>query len=223
MTNSINSALDSFRPTEPLPKALKGFASIRRYWDKDFQCYAAKILPGEYYVTSSREIIVTSLGSCISACIRDKVFGIGGMNHFMLPNNFKGNDESWRHRKDNLANRYGNYAMENLINDILKNGGRRENLEVKLFGGGKILAKMTDVGARNINFIEEYIKTERLDLVAKDLGSEYPRRVIYDPITGKAKVRKLKALTTNSIIERETRYLHDIQDSNVAGDIELFD
>ena len=223
MNNSIRTAYESMHPTQPLPKALKGFANIRRYWDKDYQCYAAKILPGEYYVTSNREIIVTSLGSCISACIRDKIFGIGGMNHFMLPTNFKDTDDSWKNRKDNLANRYGNYAMENLINDILKNGGRRENLEIKIFGGGKILAKMTDVGARNISFIEDYIRTENLNLIAKDLGSEYPRRVIYDPITGKAKVRKLKALTTDSIIERETRYLHNIQESNVSGDIELFD
>lgn len=223
MNNSLRSAFDSIRPTHPLPKALRGFSSIRRYWDKDYQCYAAKILPGEYYVTSHREIIVTSLGSCISACIRDKVFGIGGMNHFMLPSNYRDTENSWQNRKDNLANRYGNYAMENLVNDILKNGGRKENLEVKIFGGGKILAKMTDVGARNISFIEEYIKTEQLNLVAKDLGSQYPRRVIYDPITGKAKVRKLKALKTDGIIERETRYLQNIQESTVTGDIELFD
>ena len=223
MTKSLKETFDSFRPTQPLPKALRGFASIRRYWDKDYQCYAAKILPGEYYVTSNREIIVTSLGSCISACVRDTIFGIGGMNHFMLPTNYRDTDDSWKNRKDNLANRYGNYAMENLINDILKNGGRRENLEVKIFGGGKILAKMIDVGARNINFIEEYIKTEQLNLVAKDIGSEYPRRVIYDPITGKARVRKLRAVTTNSIIERETRYMQNIQENAVTGDIELFD
>lgn len=222
MNNSIKAAMEAFTPTHPMPKALPGFGSIRRYWDKDFQCYAAKILPGEYYVTSNHEIIVTSLGSCISACVRDRIFGIGGMNHFMLPANYAESDDNWGSRKDNLANRYGNYAMENLINDILKNGGLRENLEVKIFGGGKILAKMTDVGARNISFIEQYIHTENLKLAAKDVGSEFPRRVVYDPITGKAKVKKLRSLSNNTIIEREKRYLQNIQESSVTGDIELF-
>lgn len=222
MKNTLHKTLDTTIPTHPLPRALPGFASVRRYWDKDFQCYAAKILPGEYYVTTNREIIVTSLGSCISACIRDKVFGIGGMNHFMLPMSYKENDDSWRKQKDSLANRYGNYAMENLINDIIKNGGKRENLEIKIFGGGKILAKMTDVGSRNIEFIEEYIRTEHLTLAAKDLGSVYPRRVVYDPITGKAKVKKLRELINDTIVRRESRYLHDIQDSSSFGDIELF-
>jgi len=144
------------------------------------------------------------------------------MNHFMLPTSFSDTDNSWQNRKDNLANRYGNYAMENLINDILKNGGSRENLEIKIFGGGRILAKMTDVGARNINFIEEYISTEKLNLVARDVGSEYPRRVVYDPVTGKAKVKKLRSLKNDTIIERESRYLQNIQEGNIAGDIELF-
>jgi len=205
-----------------MPRALPGFGDIRRYWDKDFKCYAAKILPGEYYVTTNREIIVTSLGSCIAACVRDKIAGIGGMNHFMLPANYRVDDESVTNRKDNLANRYGNYAMENLINDILKNGGKRENLEIKIFGGGKILARMTDVGARNISFIEEYIFTEKLNLLAKDVGAEFPRRVIYDPFTGKAKVKKLRALTSDTIIEREKRYLENIRESSITGDIELF-
>ena len=223
MSDSLPEPVSNIDATHPLPRALRGFASIRRYWDKDFQCYAAKILPGEYYVTSNREVIVTSLGSCISACIRDKVFGIGGMNHFMLPTNFKDVDNSWKNRKDNLANRYGNFAMENLINDILKHGGHRENLEVKIFGGGKILTSMTDVGKRNIDFIEEYIVTEKLNLAAKDVGSEFPRRVIYDPITGKVRVKKLKALTNDTIIKRETQYAQNIQESSVTGDVELFD
>lgn len=96
---------------------LDGFENINRYWDKTSNCHAAKILPGEYYVTINKEIIVTVLGSCISACIRDKKLKIGGMNHFMLPEN-KASQNTW----NNLATRYGNYAMEHMINDILKNG-----------------------------------------------------------------------------------------------------
>lgn len=222
MTNTLRTSTDPTIPTYPLPRALPGFADIRRYWDKDFQRYAAKILPGEYYVTSKNELIVTSLGSCISACIRDKVSGIGGMNHFMLPMSYREGDDSWRKEKDSLANRYGNYAMENLINDIIKNGGKRNNLEIKIFGGGKILAKMTDVGKRNIDFIEEYIKTEKLELKAKDVGSVFPRRVIFDPLSGKVKVKKLRELKNDTIIKRESRYLQNIRDNSVFSDIELF-
>lgn len=222
MKSLLNTSTDSSVPAHPLPRALPGFSSIRRYWDNNFKCYAAKILPGEYYVTINREIIVTSLGSCISACVRDNVFGIGGMNHFMLPSNYNEGSDSWRKQKDSLANRYGNYAMENLINDIIKNGGRRDNLEIKIFGGGKILAKMTDVGQRNIEFIEEYIKTEHLQLMAKDVGSVYPRRVIYDPVSGKAKVKKLRELKNDTIAKRETRYLQDIKEQSVISEIEIF-
>lgn len=222
MKNTAYTTTDPTVPAHPMPRALPGFTSIRRYWDKDFQCYAAKILPGEYYVTTNKEIIVTSLGSCVSACIRDKVLGIGGMNHFMLPMSFRDGDDSWRKQKDSLANRYGNYAMENLINDIIKSGAKRENLEIKIFGGGRILAKMTDVGQRNIEFIEEYIKTENLNLLAKDVGSTFPRRVIYDPRTGKARVKKLRQLKNDTIVRRETRYLQDIHDHSVYSEIELF-
>jgi chemotaxis protein CheD len=207
--------------TQSCPTVLPGFEKIRRSWDKDNLCYSANILPGEYYVTTCNELIITTLGSCISACIRDRVYGIGGMNHFMLPTQVITSD-SWLHPSISPANRYGNYAMENLINDILKNGGERENLEIKVFGGGKILAQMTDIGQRNIDFIEEYIATERLRLLAKDVGAIYPRKVVYCPANGKAKVRRLRSLKNNTIIERETHYLQEIQEGPVSGDIELF-
>ncbi len=204
------------------PEAIPGFEGINRYWDKLHGSFAAKILPGEYYVTLKDEIIVTVLGSCISACIRDKVFGIGGMNHFMLP-----------HTKENVAyhidagpsttaSRYGSYAMEMLINDILKNGGRRENLEVKIFGGGKILRNMTDVGLRNIQFVEEYIATEGITLVSEDTGDIYPRKVVFHPHSGKVKIKKLRSLHNDTLIKREEEYQHTIDEKPVVSDIELF-
>ncbi|MDH5183016.1 MAG: chemoreceptor glutamine deamidase CheD [Gammaproteobacteria bacterium] len=201
-----------------LPKAIRGFSGINRYWDKYVNMPTAKILPGEYYVTYHEEAIVTVLGSCVSACVRDRKFNIGGMNHFMLPQQNKYVDN------DVLAdsNRYGNFAMENMINEILKNGGRRQNLEVKIFGGGKILASMTDIGHRNIQFVHEYIQEEALDLVAEDTGDIYPRKVMYFPYTGKVKVKRLRSLHNNTIVEREMTYMHDIEDKPVAGEIELF-
>jgi len=182
-----------------LPKAIRGFSNINRYWDKYLDMPTAKILPGEYYVTYQDEAIVTVLGSCVSACVRDRIYNIGGMNHFMLPK------QSSYAGSSVLAdsNRYGNFAMENMINEILKNGGRRQNLEIKIFGGGKILASMTDIGHRNIEFIHEYIREECLDLISEDTGDIYPRKVMYFPYTGKAKVKRLRSLHNNTIIERE--------------------
>lgn len=201
--------------------ALPNFGHIKRYWDHANQTYAAKILPGEYYVTFQDEIIVTTLGSCISACIRDPMVGIGGMNHFMLPSKIS-DSNILVHPSASVQNRYGNHAMENLLSDIFKNGGDRNNLEVKIFGGGKIIAKMTDVGQRNIEFIEEYIKTEGMKLIAKDLGDVYPRKVIYHPLSGKVRVKKLNSIDDKTIITRETQYLNDLDANPIAGDIELF-
>lgn len=199
---------------------LRGFEHINRYWDKTNNSYAAKILPGEYYVTYSDEIIVTVLGSCISACIRDRVKGIGGMNHFMLPET-KG-DGSWAGSSTNTAARYGNYAMEHMINDILKNGGKREHLEVKICGGGKILQQMTDIGMKNIAFVRTYITMEGLDLIGEDVGDVYPRKVQYMPKTGRLRVKKLRSLHNDTIIKRESDYMHEIEETPVAGDVELF-
>ena len=206
-----------------MSRALRGFSHINRYWDKHTGIYAAKILPGEYYVTLTDESIVTVLGSCISACIRDKVFGVGGMNHFMLP---VGNDEKISMlANSNEAARYGNFAMEQMINDILKNGGRRENLEVKIFGGAKVIKNMQllDVGNRNIDFIRDYINTESLSLVAEDVGDIYPRKVMYFPATGKVRVKKLRSIHNNTIAEREHSYQAQIIQKPVEGEIELFD
>ncbi|MBI3562454.1 MAG: chemoreceptor glutamine deamidase CheD [Gammaproteobacteria bacterium] len=202
------------------PRMLPGFAHINRYWDEQHAMYAAKLLPGEYYVTCEKETIVTVLGSCVSACIRDPVFGVGGMNHFMLPTN-QGNG-SWEANGVGASTRYGSFAMEQLINDILKHGGVRKNLEVKLVGGGKILAQMTDIGRKNIDFVEEYIRTEALKVIARDLGDIYPRKAYFTPLTGKAFVKKLRSLHNNTIAERENTYLSQLQSKPVQGDVTLF-
>lgn len=206
------------------PRALRGFTEINRYWDRQRDCYAAKILPGEYYVTACDEVIVTVLGSCVSACIRDTQMRIGGMNHFMLPAESKYQTSS-SSNLDSDATRYGQFAMEKLINDILKNGGRREFLEIKLFGGGKVIQHMdqANIGARNIQFVHEYLDTEALKVVAEDLGDIYPRKVVYYPMTGRVQVKKLRSMHNNTIFQRESGYQHEIEAQPVAGDIELFD
>ncbi len=207
-------------PPSRLSLVLPGFENIKRGWNTSFEAVAARLLPGEYFVTLHDEAIYTTLGSCISACIRDRVSGIGGMNHFMLPASTS--SDSWKAADNSASARYGNVAMEHLINNILKNGGKRQNLEAKIFGGGRIIANMTDVGMRNIAFARDYLETEGLKVTSEDVGETFPRMVVYFPATGKVRVKRLRALHNNTIVEMETRYLSTIEEKPVSGDIELF-
>jgi chemotaxis protein CheD len=202
--------------------SITGFEHVNRYWDRDREMIAVKILPGEYYVTHDNELITTVLGSCVSACIRDKDLGIGGMNHFMLPVSNYGQLKQSNESIVGIATRYGNYAMEHLINTILSNGGKRKNLEVKVFGGGKILPTLTDVGMKNIDFVLDYIDQEGLKLLSHDLGDIYPRKIIYFPQTGKVGMKKIKDLHNDTIAQRERKYFNSIRNINVESEVELF-
>ena len=205
-----------------LEPSLPGFENINRYWDKQHDIQAAKILPGEYYVTNNNELVTTVLGSCVSACIRDRVFGIGGMNHFMLP---LSEGKGWGGASDftSTATRFGNYAMEHMINDILKHGGHKKQLEAKIFGGGRMMDAQTDIGRTNIDFVCSYLKTEGIPVLAQDVGDIYPRKVIYFPESGKVRVKKLKTMHNSTVLKRETQYRKEIVEQPVQTDIELFD
>lgn len=154
---------------------------------------AAKIMPGEFYVSKTGEMIVTVLGSCISACIRDVHLGIGGMNHFVSPMQTEHSSDKWGSTLSS-ASRYGNWAMEFLINEIMKLGGAKRNLEIKVFGGGNVLSNMADIGERNTAYVKKYIQEENFEMVASDLGNIFLRKVLYFPDTGAVKVRKLKQI-----------------------------
>lgn len=206
----------------PLPPALAGFEHVRRAWNNQFQSWAARILPGEFYVTKQDEAVATTLGSCIAACIRDRQLGIGGMNHFMLPATGVSDLATLKAASLSDATRYGNYAMEHLINEIMRNGGRRHHLEVKLFGGGRIISGMTDVGLANITFVRDYLATEKLPVVAEDIGDIYPRMVIFFPATGVARVKRLRSLHNNTIADQERQYIDSIKKQPVSGAVELF-
>lgn len=203
----------------PRPLALPGHEQIRRGWDGRLDRWCAKILPGEYYVTLHDEAITTVLGSCISACIRDPELGAGGMNHFMLPED-NGNS-NWG-EPGSLSTRYGSAAMERLINDLLKAGARRERLEVKLFGGGKILASNTQIGLRNIDFAHEWLDAEGYAVAREDVGGNVPRRVIYFPASGRALVKHLMPVESRIIADREMLYLDRVRHETGNDDIELF-
>lgn len=188
-----------------------------RYHDRNFGLDAAKILPGEYFVSENGMLLVTVLGSCVAACIRDTDAGIGGMNHFMLP------DEGGRDILGSSA-RYGTYAMEVLINHLLKLGARRNRLEAKVFGGGAVLTSLSssNVGARNAEFVLDYLKTENIPIVAKDLMESYPRKVYYFPQTGRVLVKKLHRVHNETLFSRERDYKERLAGAKVEGDIELF-
>ena len=215
----MNALLKSVNNNENI---LPGFEHINRFKNREYDMDMVKILPGEFYVTTSDEIIATVLGSCISVCICDKKMGVGGMNHFMLPENKNAHDDSWKYNQVDKAARYGADAMEHLVNEIFKHGGRKNNFEVKITGGGRIMAKMNDIGLKNINFIQEYLRTEGYIIASEDIGSIYPRKVRYFPKTGKLQVMKLRSLHNDTIIKRETDYQEQLKEEPVAGDVELF-
>lgn len=189
------------------------------YYDRTFDCDAAKILPGEFYFTGKDMLIVTVLGSCVSACIRDRVSGVGGMNHFMLPDGGADSDNPV-----SASMRYGTYAMEVLINELLKAGAKRENMEAKVFGGGNVLRGFTaiNVGQRNAKFVLDYLRIERMRVIAEDLNDIYPRKVYFFPKTGKVLVKKLKVEHNDTLKRREQDYASRLKTAPVGGDVDLF-
>lgn len=211
------------RSSDAVANRVTGFEHINVYFDHYHQCYAAKLLPGEFYVTTAPECIVTVLGSCVSACVRDPLFGIGGMNHFMLPVSH-GEKPRWGDSDIGIATRYGNYAMEHLLNTIISHGGNKRNFEVKLFGGGLINNGMSDVGGNNIRFVRDYLRDEGIEVVAEDLGGIHPRKLYYFPETGRVLMKRLKSLHNDTIVRREAEYSHTLESKDsIAGEIELFD
>ena len=189
------------------------------YFDREHNSEAAKILPGEYYATARNMVLVTVLGSCVCACIRDRISGIGGMNHFMLP-------ESGQDRSNPLGEsaRYGVYAMEILINQLLKMGAKRSNLEAKVFGGASVLRGFTvnNVGERNAEFVMQFLKTEMIPVLAQDLLDVNPRKVYYFPTSGLVRVKNLKQVHNDTIITREAEYNTRLHYAKLEGDVELF-
>ena len=190
-----------------------------RYYDRHFEREAVKILPGEYYVTVDGTMIVTVLGSCVSACLMDRKVGVAGMNHFLLPTD--NNNDS---QIISESARYGVYAMELLINHMLKKGASKARMEAKVFGGGNVLRGLTQnpVGERNAEFVMDYLRAEHIPVLATDLLDQYPRKVYLMADTGEVKVRKIKSLHNSTIMDRESEYRMKIKSTSHAGDVDLF-
>ncbi len=184
------------------------------YHDHHFRHDAVKVLPGEYFVTGHDMVLMTVLGSCIAACIWDPKARVGGMNHFMLPEG--GSDTSGR---------YGSYAMELLINEMIKLGARRESMQAKVFGGGQVMHSFTtmNVGERNTTFVLDYLQTERIAVVSKDVLDIYPRKVCYFPTTGKAMVKRLAHSHPETLETQERKgSAAVVAQNNAGGSVDLF-
>ncbi len=225
----------SLRPTTPFGSALStGGDSVQQalvqkmktrprrpgeasffYVDHHFQFPAVKVLPGEYYVSTDDMVIMTVLGSCIAACIWDTRARVGGMNHFMLPDGDMVGG----------SGRYGSYAMELLINEMMKLGARRESMQAKVFGGGQVMASFTamNVGERNTEFVMNYLQTERIPIVSKDVLDIYPRKVCFFPSTGKALVKRLAHSHPEALVEQERRgNAVTVAKETSGGSVDLF-
>ena len=210
--------MSASRPT--LPATLPGFEHINRYWDPYRQAPAVKVLPGECYVSNQHEYILTTLGSCIAACIWDPVAGVGGLNHFLLAQ--PAASFSPAAQANDSALRYGLFAMEVLINAILKHGGRRERLLVKIAGGGAVLNGASDIGASNIAFTRHYLQTEKLPLQGEHVGGDLPRKVCFHPQTGQAQVKSLVTTRNDTVAARERLYVEILGKAVASGGVELF-
>ncbi len=186
------------------------------YFDAHFKSEAVKILPGEYFVYHEDLLIMTTLGSCIAVCLWDRQAKVGGMNHFMLPDS-GGNGQD--------SGRYGSYAMELLINELMKLGASRMTMEAKVFGGGAVISGMNtiNVGERNTTFVMDYLKTERIPVVSKDVLDIYPRKVCFLPFSGKAMVKRLTPSNPEAILQQERLAAQKVAPvSRGGGSIDLF-
>lgn len=194
------------------------FVTGRRFFDAANSVWTVKVFPGEYYITDKAdEVLVTVLGSCVSACIRDPITGIGGMNHFMLAHSDGG---GWGN--DQQSTRYGNFAMEKLINEMLKAGCSRKALEIKVFGGGNVTDTRNAIGTQNSEFVLRYLAAEDLPCSAQDLGGLRPRRIHYYPLSGKVVRRLLAGSESSAIVNEETSYASRLSSKKTSGEIELF-
>jgi chemotaxis protein CheD len=183
------------------------------FYDAHFKNAAVKVLPGEYFVDNEDLLVMTTLGSCIAACLWDRQAQVGGMNHFMLPEGAGDSD------------RYGSYAMEMLINEMMKRGASKSRMEAKIFGGGAVISGMNtiNVGERNTNFVMDFLKLERIPVVSKDVMDVYPRKVCFLPHSGKAMVKRLAPTNTDALIQQDRNAAQKAQPVVASGgSIDLF-
>jgi chemotaxis protein CheD len=184
------------------------------FYDAHFRNDAVKVLPGEFFVDSEDILILTTLGSCIAACIWDRDRRVGGMNHFLLPEAGNGID----------SGRYGSFAMDLLIGELVKRGATRSSMEAKVFGGASVINGMNtiNVGERNTAFVLDYLRTERITVVSKDVLDIHPRKVCFLPASGKAMVKRLATANTDALAAQERAAAARAAPAAAGGSVDLF-
>ena len=193
-------------------------AQRQSHFDSSVDATAIWIFQGDFYVSARPDLFLTTvLGSCIAVCMRDPIAGCGGMNHFLLPD-----AEDRGEHFPSLALRYGSYSIERLINAILSRGGKRERLEIKVFGGANVLGGTSEVGSRNVDFIEHYFAKERLSIRAADLRGNLPRKLRYFPTTGRAQVYDLRNGEATDAINSEADMRAKMAFAKLSGGVEIF-
>jgi len=207
----VNSRLDKLKGQPRKPGEASFF-----FYDAHFRNDAVKVLPGEFFVHDEDILVMTTLGSCIAACIWDREKRVGGMNHFLLPDGGNSGADSGR---------YGNFAMDLLIGELVKRGASRATMEAKVFGGGAVISGMNsiNVGERNTNFVLDYLRTERITVVSKDVMDIYPRKVCYLPASGKAMVKRLASANTEALAAQERAAANRVAPvTSTGGSVDLF-
>ncbi|MDR3494344.1 MAG: chemoreceptor glutamine deamidase CheD [Ancalomicrobiaceae bacterium] len=208
-----------YAPLAPKPDHGAGAVRFHRQFDHRYGAQMVRVLPGDFYVTDAPdEMIVTVLGSCVAACVRNPWNGFGGLNHFLLPAGLLDEGED-----DDRGLRYGDFAMEALINAVLKSGCQRQELEIKLFGGADVLGGISQVGSKNAEFAIEYLRNEGLEPVVSDLGGRSGRRIHYCPTTGKVQRLLLQRRIELEVVRDEAFYASRIANAPIEGTIELFE
>lgn len=197
---------------------------MNKHYDPHFQKDIITIHPGEYYTSKDDIYIATVLGSCISVALYDIKQGFGGMNHFMLP---KSNRDEPLSSED--EGRFGNYAMELLINDMINKGSSKQSLRAKVFGGGNVLdagnSQMNMTGINNINFALNYLKAENIPIIVNDTGGIFPRKIYFNPLTSKVYLKRIQksGQSVEQIKQRELEYKLQLQEKKEeAGNIIWF-
>jgi len=208
-----------------VPAGLPDVASLKRmrrrdheasffFHDPAFGRAAVKVLPGEFFVHDQDLVVTTTLGSCVSACLHDHGAGVGGMNHFMLPDGADGG----------ASGRFGAFAMELLINEMIKRGARRGAMTAKIFGGGQVVKSLagTSIGEKNVAFVETFLAQERIAIVARDVLDICPRKIVLFPHSGKVMCKRLPATHGAEFEQQEARYRAQLVQQPRSGDVELF-
>jgi chemotaxis protein CheD len=186
-----------------------------------FEQEVVTIHPGEFFATRDETIISTVLGSCIAVALYDPVSQAGGLNHFMLPGEMEPDDLT----RDPNA-KYGMWAMELLVNELMKLGVRRGDIKAKVFGGGAVLrfldGSVSRIPQSNIDFAFEYLEKEGIPILASDVGGREPRKVFLFPRTGKVLLKRIGGSLANLVEKEEARYLTTIRTEAPEGEIVLF-